>query len=147
MRTILKNGAQRLIENLLDTIVAFSDYFVIRKRVTLSETTLFFFSFSWAVWFLAEGVYVAEMALARSAWVTIFLMMTVAHFCTFLFDGIKARAYVVSLEATVFCFLALLTAYTGSITPAFPTLAVLTFLSVFIAVRLFRGATTTWDGA
>lgn len=141
MSQYVRSGFERVVDSVIDGILAFTDYFVLRKRVTLSETTLFLFCLSWAIWFLFEGVYVADMALARSVWVTIFLMMSIAHLLAFVSDGIKARAWVVSLEATVLCFLALLTLYTGSIAPAVPTLAVMTFLGVFIAVRLFRGST------
>lgn len=126
------------MESLIDGIIAFTDYFILRKRVTLSETTVFIFSLSWTLWFIFMGVYVSEMALTRSVWVTLFSMTTTAHFLSFFFENIIGRAYVACAYAVIWCFLTFLSAYTGSIAPAVPTLAVMTFLSVFIAVRLFR---------
>lgn len=138
MTQYVRSGFERVVDSLIDGILAFTDYFVTQKRVTLSETALFLFTFSWSVWFLFKGVYVSEMALGRSAWTAIFLMSAVAHFLAFLMEGTLCRAIVVSLYALIFCFLTLLSYYTGSTAPAAPTLAVETFLSVFIAVRLFR---------
>lgn len=126
------------MESIVDAIVLFTDYFILQKKVTLSETTMFLFSFGWLLWFIFQGVYVSETALARSLWVTLFAMTTLAHLISFFFDNIIGRAYVACAYAVVWCFLTFLTAYTGSIAPAVPTLAVFTFLAVFIAVRLFR---------
>jgi CHASE2 domain-containing sensor protein len=134
----VKTGLRDLFAALLDTIEAFNDYFILRKHVTLSETTMFMFSLGWTLWFVFVGVYVSELALSRAVWATLFAMSTVAHFCSFFFKDIIGRAFVASTYAVLWCFLTLLSAYTGSIAPAVPTLAVFTFLSVFVAVRLFR---------
>jgi hypothetical protein len=142
MQAMLSRSFERFMESLVDGIIAFTDYFIIRKHVTLSETSIFVFSLSWTLWFIFMGVYVSEMALARSVWVTLFAMTTVAHFISFFFDNILGRAYVVCAYAIIWCFLTFLSLYTGSVAPAVPTLAVFTFLSVFIAVRLFREGQT-----
>lgn len=134
----IKTGLRDLFAALLDTIEAFNDYFILKKRVTLSETSLFLFSLSWAVWFALVGVYVSEMAMSRAAWATVFIATTVIHLATFFFQNITGRAFIVSIYAVMWCFLTLLSAYTGSTAPAAPTLFVLTFLAVFVAVRLFR---------
>lgn len=134
----LSRSFERLMESLIDGIIAFTDYFIIRKHVTLSETAIFAFSLTWTIWFMFMGVYVSEMALSRSVWVTLFAMTTLAHFISFFFDNITGRAYVACSYAVIWCFLTFLSAYTGSVAPAVPTLAVFTFLAVFIAVRLFR---------
>lgn len=126
------------MEALIDGIIAFTDYFIIKKHVTLSETATFAFSLSWTLWFIFRGVYMSELALSRSVWITLFAMTTLAHFISFLFDNIIGRAYVACSYAVIWCFLTFLSAYSGLVAPAVPTLAVFTFLSVFIAVRLFR---------
>lgn len=134
----LKKGIEDVFNALLDTIEAFNDYFILQKRVTLSETALFMFSLSWAVWFIFVGVYVSDMALSRAAWATVFSMSAIAHLGSFIFKDIFARAIIISVYAFTWCFLTLLSAYTQSTAPAVPTLFVFTFLSVFVAVRLFR---------
>jgi hypothetical protein len=138
MQIMLSRQFDRFMESLIDGIIAFTDYFIIKKHVTLSETAIFVFSFTWTLWFIFMGVYVSEMALSRAVWVTLFAMTTLAHFISFFFENISARAYVACTYAVIWCFLTFLSAYTGSVAPAVPTLAVMTFLSVFIAVRLFR---------
>lgn len=138
MHIMLSRSFERFMDSLIDGIIAFTDYFIVKKRVTLSETAIFMFSLTWTMWFLFRGVYVSEMALARSVWITLFAMTTTAHFFSFFFDNIIGRAYVACSYAVIWCFLTFLSAYTGSVAPAVPTLAVFTFLSVFIAVRLFR---------
>jgi hypothetical protein len=138
MIATLKRAIDSLMETLIDRIVLFTDYFIVQKHITLSETAMFAFSLSWTLWFVFVGVYVSEMALSRAIWATLFAMTTIAHFCSFFFKDIVGRAFVACAYAFVWCFLTLLSAYTGSVAPAVPTLFVFTFLSVFIAVRLFR---------
>jgi hypothetical protein len=133
-----KRGMDGLMNAIIDGIVAFTDYFVIKKHITLSETAMFAFSLSWTLWFIFVGVYVSEMALSRAVWATMFAASTTVHFFSFFFKDIVYRAFVASAYAVIWCFLTLLSAYTGSIAPAVPTLFVFTFLSVFVAVRLFR---------
>jgi hypothetical protein len=134
----LKTGLNGLFTALLDTIEAFSDYFILKKRVTLSETSLFMFSLAWTVWFVFVGVYVSEMAMSRAAWATVFALATISHLISFFIKDIIVRAFVVSTYAVTWFFLMLLSAYTGSIAPAVPTLLVCTYLAVFVSVRLFR---------
>lgn len=128
----------KFIDVIIDRIITFTDYFIVRKHVTLSEGALFAFSLSWTLWFIFMGVYISEMALSRAIWVTLFGMGTALHFASFFFKNIRGRAVVVCLYAFVWCFLTFLSLYTVSVAPAVPTLAVFTLLSIFIAVRLFR---------
>lgn len=137
MYVMIHRQFERLMDTVINGIVAFSDYFVLQKKVTLSETTMFMFSFSWLVWFIFSA-HVSEQALAQSVWITLFTMTTLAHLISFFCGSIIARAYVACAYAVVWCFLTLLSAYTSSVAPAVPTLAVFTFAAVFIAVRLFR---------
>lgn len=138
MRETIKTGLRGLFEALLDTIEAFSDYFIFQKRVTLSEACLFWFSFAWTLWFICVGVYVSDSVMSRAAWTTVFMTSTTAHFFAFFAKGTKPRAYVISGYAVIWCFLTLLSLYTGSTAPAAPSLGVLTIMGVAVAVRLFR---------
>jgi hypothetical protein len=143
MQIMLSRQFERLMESLIDGIIAFTDFFVIKQRITLSETGVFAFSLSWTLWFIFVGVYVSEAALTRSVWVTLFTATTVVHLLSFFLGSVITRAYIVSAYAGIWFFLTVLSAYTGSVAPAAPTLAVLTLWSIFIAVRLFREGQTT----
>ena len=134
----VKTGLHDLFTALLDTIEAFSDYFILKKRATLSETSLFMFSAAWSFWFMFVGVYVSEQAMSRAGWTTVFAVTTVSHLISFFIKDILIRAFVVAAYAVTWFFLMLLSAYTGSIAPAAPTLLVCSFVAVFVSVRLFR---------
>lgn len=135
---IIYRGFERVVEALVDGIERINDFFITKKKVTLTETMIFWFAFSWTAWFVIKGVYVSDEPVYRAIWVSLFAMMTIAHFVSFFFDDIIGRAYVACGYAFIWCFLAFLSAFTGSIAPALPTLLVFSMASVFIAVRLFR---------
>jgi hypothetical protein len=138
MHVMLSDSFERLLESLIDGIVAFREYFVIGKKMSLSETTMFLFSLSWMIWFVVVQGHVSDVVLARSVWMTLFILTTAAHFISFLFHDIIVRAYVSAVNAVIWLCLTVLSYSAGSVAPAVPTLAVFTFLSVMIAVRLFR---------
>ena len=59
---------ERLFDIILDRIVIFTDYFIIHKKITLSETFLFVFSICWAIWlglFSAQSSGCHEFATVR----------------------------------------------------------------------------------
>jgi hypothetical protein len=127
-----------LVDLIVDRIVIFTDYFIVKKHVTLSETTLLCFSLAWSLWFIFRGTYVAEVTLGQEAWAVLFTVMATAHVVSFFFKNLLGRAAIATCYAVVWCFMTFFSFYTGSTVPAVPTLSVITFLSVFIAVRLFR---------
>jgi hypothetical protein len=130
---------ERVIEAVVRHIVAFTDYFVTPKQITLSEATVFATSAVWLFWFVFGGsFYQFDTVLNRLSWVLIFAATTVTHFTAFFFNRMLARAYVMCFHAFVWGFLCILALQAHSSPPAFPTLFVLTCLSSAIAVRLFR---------
>ena len=129
---------ERLFDIILDRIVIFTDYFIIHKKITLSETFLFVFSICWAIWlglFSAQSTY--NRVWTSGVWSIIFSVTSLSHFVTFFLTP-KARAFTVSLHAFVWCFLAILAMHSGTTSTAIPSLWMLSMLSVFVAVRLFR---------
>lgn len=138
LQVMLSNSVDRLIESLINGIEAFTEYFIIPKRLTLSETAMFLCSFSWLTYFLAVDVQIPEMVMDRTAWILLFALVSGAHLVSFLFHDFIVRAYVMGASAAIWLFLAILSVYYGALAPAVPTLAVFTFLSVMLTVRLFR---------
>ena len=129
---------ERLFDTLIDRIVIFTDYFIVHKKITLSETFLFVFSICWAIWlalFAAESTY--NRIWTSGVWSIIFSVTSLAHFATFFYSP-KARAFTVSLHAFVWCFLAILAMHSGTTSTAIPSLWMLSMLCVFVAVRLFH---------
>lgn len=138
MHAMLADSLERLIESLINGIEAFTEHFIIPKRLTLSETAMFLCSFSWLIYFLVVNIQISEMVMERPAWIVLFAMVSGAHVVSFLFHDFIVRAYVMGASAAIWLFLTILSAYYGALTPAVPTLAVFTFLSVMLTVRLFR---------
>jgi hypothetical protein len=130
---------ERIIEAVVRHIVAFTDYFVTPKQITLSEATVFASSTVWLFWFVLGGGFTpGDTPLTRLSWVLIFAATTVTHFTAFFFKRTLARAYVMCFHAFVWGFLCILALQAHSSPPAFPTLFVFTALSTAIAIRLFR---------
>lgn len=138
-RPVILQTLDKLVDLMIGRIVAFSDYFILEKRVTLSETTVFALSLTWLLWFVFGGTfYETDTPLSRLTWVLVFATTTVTHFTGFFFKTVIARAYVMCFHAFVWGFLCILALQTLSSPPAFPTLFVFTILSSMLAVRLFR---------
>jgi hypothetical protein len=136
---LTRYAAERFVDMVIDRIIGFTDYFILTKHITLSETSLFSFSATWFLWIcFAPGTSPEAALMSRASWATLFGIMTLSHFVTFFFADIMGRAMVSCVYACVWAFLFILTILAGSTAPAAPTLLVLTGMSVFIAVRLFR---------
>jgi len=129
---------ERLFDTIIDRIVLFTDYFIVHKKITLSETFLFVFNLCWAIWL---GLFASESTYNRiwtsGVWSIIFSITSLAHFVTFFYSP-KLRSFAVSLHAFVWCFLAILAIHSGTTSTAIPSLWMLSMLSVFVAVRLLR---------
>jgi CHASE2 domain-containing sensor protein len=137
----------RIINAIVEHIVAFTDYFVTPKQITLSEATIFASSMAWLVWFVFGGTFHHEdTPLTRLSWVLIFAATSVTHFTAFFFKRVLARAYVMCFHAFVWGFLCILALQSKSSPPAFPTLFVFTALSTAIAIRLFRESKQVTNG-
>lgn len=136
MTTMALNLFDKLMESLIDSIMAFNE-FVVKKHVTLSELTMFLFSLGWTIYFLLGG-HISEEALPWSVWIALFTVITLSHVVAFTFEDIGVRAVLATVVAIVWLVLAVISGYTGATHPAVPTLATFTFLSLMIAIRLFR---------
>jgi hypothetical protein len=140
MNTMSKRKWELFFEAIIDGILAFTDYFVVRKHITLSEATLFALAATRAFWFTLFGVNIGPSPgpLAHEAWTPFFWLLTLAHFATFFMSDLIYRIGVLCAYAVIWCFLAMLVAVTTYTSPALPTFMTFSFLSVFIAVRLIR---------
>lgn len=127
----------KLFDVIIDRIILFSDYFIVKKHVTLSETTLLVFNLSWLLWFFV-GVPEPEQILSRSLIITTLGFAGTFHFASFFIENRIGRALAAALYAFVWSFLMFVYFYSGEGAPAAPTLFVMMMLSVFICVRLVR---------
>jgi len=129
---------ERIFNAMLDRIILFTDYYILKKKITLSESFIFAFSMVWALWlaiFEAESTY--NRIWTSLTWSIIFAVISISHFVSFFFTP-KLRGFAVSLHAFIWCMLAMLAIYSGTTSLAFPSLAMLSMLSVFVAVRLLK---------
>lgn len=130
----------RMVEFIIDRIVAFTDYFVVTKHVTLSETALFCLSLLLSAWIGVFGLGTTSLEVVGSAgvWFGVFFFLSLFHFATFLAESRLWRTVAVCLHAMVWCFVAVLSILDGARSASLPGLIVLVFTSTFIAVRLYR---------
>lgn len=140
---IIKNRFECFLESLLERIERISDYFICKKHISLSEGSLFAFALFRATWFACFGVENANYDHVFGAffWVCAFVALSAAHFAAFFLKNLKFRAFVVCAYALIWSFLMFIAAYSRTNAPAVPSFFVLTLLSIFIAVRLFREKT------
>lgn len=130
---------EKILDVILERIIAFSDYFIVAKHITLSETTLFAFVFSRGVWGTIFGIHMVadNPMLSSQGWTLVFLVLGIAHFISFFLSGFRIRIITLCAYGFVWCFLALLVAMT-SYSMAIPTFLILAFLSAFLVVRLIK---------
>lgn len=132
------NYFERLFDLFLDRLLLITDYFILTKRVSLTEMLIWWLSLTRAIWTLfvdVESPY--NMMMSNTVWMWIYIIVTVAHIAAFTMTH-KIRAYAVCLQALVWCMLAWLAAMSHSQSFALPTMITMTLGSVFVAVRLFR---------
>lgn len=134
----------RFIDTLIDSIIKFSDYFLIEKHVTLSEGTLIAVSFGRAVWFSIFGVQMIDGIISHGGWTFVFIGITLVHFLTFFADNLWYRIMANALQALLWCTLAILASMTYFSSPTVPTFVVFSLTAVFIAVRLMRDRRTQY---
>lgn len=133
---------ETLFEAVIDGIIAFTDYFIIRRHITLSEGILFALLTVRAVWFTIFGIDMGSITtpglLTHEAWTPLFWLLVIFHFIGFFQTNLLYRIIVVGLYAILWCFLGLLVAFSQYTSPALPTFMTFSLLSVFITVRLIR---------
>jgi len=132
------NYFERLFDLFIDRLILITDYFVLTKKITLTEMLIWWLSLTRAIWMLfveVESPY--NMVMSNTMWMWIYLGVSAIHASTFFWTQ-KARAFAVCLQAFVWCMLAWLAGMSGSHSFALPTMVPMTLGSVFVAVRLFR---------
>ncbi len=129
---------ERLFDLFIDRLILITDYFVLTKKITLTEMLIFWLSVTRAIWSVfveVDSPY--NMVMSNMAWMWVYLAVSVIHTFTF-FRTTQARAYAVCLQAVVWCTLGWLAAASASPSFALPTAVVFAMGSAFVAVRLFR---------
>lgn len=140
---ILKTKFEDSFEAFIEWVEAFSNYFIIRKHISLSEFTLSWLAFALGGWFAVFGAKNAnyEMILGAPFWASTFLILSAAHFAGFFARKTRVRAFICCGYALLWSFWMLIAVLSKTTAPAVPIFLVLTLFSIFIAVRLFRGKT------
>lgn len=140
MHTIAMNALERFVDTIIDRIISFTDYFIVKQHITLSETLLFSMSVIRGFWFVIFGVNMiqGQPIVNHDIWAYVFVLLSVAHFISFFCSTLIYRIIVACLTAFVWAFLGSLLTYTTVSSPAVPTFWAFSMLSIFIAVRLVR---------
>lgn len=132
------NTTMKYLDFILDNIIKISDYFLIEKYITLSESILFFAALTRAIWFSAFGVQMYSLPSNNDIWIPVFLTVSIVHFATFFLSNLWYRSLALIFHAFIWCLLAILSATHNPQSPAFPTFIILALTAVFIAVRIRR---------
>lgn len=135
----LKAKLEALVDALIDLIVRFNDYSILR-HITLAEATLFLLAALRAIWFILFGVENAnyDYVLSDRIWTVLFSSSALLHFVGFFFKHLKIRIWSIYLYSFMWSFLMVLAVYSRTTAPDPPALAVLTGLSLIVIVRLKR---------
>ena len=129
----------RLLDLIIDSIETMQDY-VLARQITLSEGFLFSVTMGRALWFTMFGVNAVAPSpslLLNEAWTPAFWLISAAHFGTFFLSSRLIRMFIVAAYGFLWCFLAILIAFTQIESPAFPTFVAFSILAVVITMRLY----------
>lgn len=129
---------ERLFDLFIDRLILITDYFILSKRLSLTEMMIWWVALLRGVWSIfvdVESPY--NLVLSNAAWMWVYLTVIIIHTATF-FRSMQARAYAMCLHAVVWCTLGWLAAVSASPSFALPTAVVFAIGSAFVAVRLFR---------
>lgn len=136
---------ERFLETLLDSIISFRDYFIIKQHITLSEATLLVFSLSRVIWPLIFGFVPANAVpnpvLVSPLMTALFLVLGGLHIGAFFVKDLFYRIAIVCGYAFIWLVLSSLIALTTIESVGVPTFFILSMLSIFIAVRLINERT------
>lgn len=142
MSTMIRTFVETVMDLIIDRILQFTDYFIVVQKITLSESMLFSlaaFRFIWVSYFgVSNENY--DPVFGTFFWSLIFGALTTAHFLSFFSKKLTSRYYVLVAHSLVWCFITILAAWSGTIAPVVPTLAIITLTSIFITVRIYREA-------
>lgn len=137
---MLSTAFNNIIDVLIDRIIAFSDYFIIKEHLSLSEGFLFGLCAIRGFWPLLIGsasLY-DNRFIATPIIAAVIAALSVGHLIALFFSAIKIRIAVICMYGFVWGFLGILFAMTNPSSISVPIFAVNALLSAFIAVRLIR---------
>lgn len=133
----MKQTINKVLDFILDRILAFTDYFIVAKYVSLSEGALLAFAYLRSLWYVIFGYHSDfNSFLPGYAWTTIFVVLSVFHTATFFAINTRYRRWALIGHAHVYCVLGALAVFDRISTPEIPGYIVLTFLSLFLYIRL-----------
>lgn len=140
MAELFMSHFYRGIDALIDYVISFTDYFIVKQHITLGEATLFCIAITRTIWISIFGVNNDSYGMigGPGTWFLIYFTLTVTHIAAFITKSVIIRFHVCCGHAFIWCFLFIIMIMTGSLSIGIPTLAVLTCFCMFIAVRLYR---------
>lgn len=142
MTQAMMSKIDSLWDTALTVLMSFTDYFIVKKHITLSEGALFTFMLTRSIWFSIFGVNIGPNmngpGLTSDLWLPLFWFLTAAHTVSFFLPHLRFRIGVLFVYSGLWIFLATLVALSSVASPALPTFVTFSFLSAFIAIRLER---------
>lgn len=138
----IKTKLEHLLDVIIEKILEIEDYFHLPANVRASEFALFAFAVSWFAWFVFFDVEssspVYRYIFNEAGWACIFGAFAVLHAAGVFSPAIEVRRLAVSGYAVVWFVWLVMAATARAASTAVPTIAVILFLSVYVAVRLSR---------
>lgn len=146
----LRTTTTSYLDAFLERILDLSDYFVYRKRISLSEGFMHWLVLSRAVWYSlygATGGGVVDLLFPSRVWVALFWLLAVGQFAAFFSRSHLPRSAAAFTQGVVWAFLSVLSFMSNPASPAAPTFAVFSLVAVCLTVRLFREKRDAVDDA
>lgn len=136
---IPNKGLFRYVDLVVDRIIMFTDYFIITRHVTLSETTLFSLGVVRGVWQFIFGTGdMYGVTIIQTPYIAaMFCIVAALHIASF-FISSKFRVAMVFAYGFLWAFLGILYAFTVFPSVAVPKFFILALLAVFIGYRLLK---------
>lgn len=140
MPKVLQFFFSRLIDAIVERILAFEDYFCRFNALRLSELYLFAQSASWFIWFLifkVEGSSpVFQYMVSETFWTALFGTLSATHLAGVFFGGERWRSRVVTAYALVWFLWSAIASYAEAAPTGTPTMFNLSVLSIAVAIHL-----------
>lgn len=131
---------ESLCTAIIDGIIAFTDHFIVRKRITLSEGALFLIGAARGFWPLLFGYSALTISeILTSPVVTgLFAAITVLHLFSFFIGNLWFRIAAMAMSSTLWCVLGMLVAQSSFASLAVPSFMIFTIAGAFIVIRLIK---------
>lgn len=144
MKLELTQSLQSALHTLMERLLDAADYFIFRKKVTVSEGTLFSICSVRAIWYLVHGIGPDSGVLAfvfpNLVWIIVFPFLALLHLVSFFSPTTYSRGLTCGIYAFIWAFLGILAIWTPFNSPASPTFFVFAVLAAFVSARLIREA-------